>query len=68
MLLGAFRGGNPLERIVGKSWKWLSSDYYRGGGLRKVIFPSRVTDKSSIYLVSQGVIFDAFIQGKPTLP
>ena len=29
MLLGAFRGGNPLERIVGKSWKWLSSDYYR---------------------------------------
>src|ERR1035441_375418 len=29
MLLGAFRGGNPLERIVAKSWKWLSSDYYR---------------------------------------
>jgi hypothetical protein len=23
MLLGAFRGGSPLERIVGKSWKRL---------------------------------------------
>src|ERR1035441_1825545 len=32
MLLGAFRGGNPLERIVGKSWKWLSSDYYQEVG------------------------------------
>src|ERR1039458_3452938 len=32
MLLGAFRGGNPLERIVAKSWKWLSSDYYREVG------------------------------------
>ena len=27
MPLDAFRGGNPLERIVGKSWKWLSADY-----------------------------------------
>src|ERR1019366_10131048 len=37
--INAAAPGNPLGRLVGKSWKWLSSDYYRGVGQRSRMCP-----------------------------